>query len=313
MQDTFKHIPVLLKEAVNGLNIRSDGIYIDGTFGCGGHSRLILDRLGQLGQLYAIDRDPEAVTIASKINDSRFTIINGQFSMIGKYVEERGLTRKIDGIILDLGMSSLQVDNPLRGFSFMRDGPLDMRMNPVYGQSADKKLMNAKESEIYFVLKTFGEERFAWRIAHAIVQRNKICPITRTKELANLICSVVPTRRLRKHPATRSFQAIRIWVNNELEEIEQALKGILGSLKIGGRISIISFHSLEDRLVKQFIRKNSRGLQIFSRFPLRERGFRDLSHPSLQDLGKIKASKSEVLDNPRARSAMLRLAECIDL
>ncbi|VFP81880.1 16S rRNA (cytosine(1402)-N(4))-methyltransferase RsmH [Candidatus Erwinia haradaeae] len=313
MQDTLKHIPVLLEEAVNGLNIRSDGVYIDGTFGCGGHSRLILDRLGQLGKLYAIDRDPEAVTIASQITDSRFTIINGQFSMIGKYVEERGLTRKIDGIILDLGMSSLQVDNPLRGFSFMRDGPLDMRMNPVYGQSADKKLMNAKESEIYFVLKTFGEERFAWRIAHAIVQRNKICPITRTKELANLICSVVPSRRLRKHPATRSFQAIRIWVNNELQEIEQALKGILGSLKIGGRISIISFHSLEDRIVKQFIRKNSRGLQIPSRCPLIEREFRDLYHPSLQNLGKIKASKIEALDNPRARSAMLRLAECIGL
>ncbi|VFP87674.1 16S rRNA (cytosine(1402)-N(4))-methyltransferase RsmH [Candidatus Erwinia haradaeae] len=313
MSHTLQHIPVLLEEAVNGLNVRSDGIYIDGTFGCGGHSRLILDRLGQEGCLYAIDRDPQAVSIASKITDSRFTIINGQFSMIEKYVSERRLTRKIDGIILDLGMSSLQVDNPLRGFSFMKDGPLDMRMNPVSGQSAAKKLMNAKEREIYYVLKTFGEERFAWRIAHSIINRNRTSPMTRTRELANLIYSVMPSRSMRKHPATRSFQAIRIWVNNELEEIEQALKGILKILKIGGRLSIITFHSLEDRLVKRFIREHSRGCKVPFRLPISEDRIRYLGHLSLQELGKIKPSKIEIVKNPRARSAILRLAERISL
>ncbi|MEN4911830.1 16S rRNA (cytosine(1402)-N(4))-methyltransferase RsmH [Erwinia amylovora] len=309
MQDTYKHTTVLLDEAVNALNIKPDGIYIDGTFGRGGHSRLILSQLGEHGRLYAIDRDPQAIAAAADITDPRFTIIHGPFSALAEYAEQRGLTGKIDGILLDLGVSSPQLDDAERGFSFMRDGPLDMRMDPTRGQSAAEWLLKAEESEITFVLKTFGEERFARRIARAIVERNRQQPMTRTKELADVIYAATPVKDKFKHPATRSFQAIRIWVNSELEEIEQALKGALSALAAGGRLSIISFHSLEDRIVKRFMREQSRGPQVPHGLPMTEAQLSSLGGRQLKALGKMMPGESEVADNPRARSSVLRIAE----
>lgn len=270
MMENFKHTTVLLDEAVNGLNIRPDGIYIDGTFGRGGHSRLILSQLGEEGRLLAIDRDPQAIAVAQTINDPRFSIIHGPFSALADYVAERELTGKIDGILLDLGVSSPQLDDAERGFSFMRDGPLDMRMDPTRGQSAAEWLQTAEEADIAWVLKTFGEERFAKRIARAIVERNREQPMTRTKELAEVVAAATPVKDKFKHPATRTFQAVRIWVNSELEEIEQALKSSLSVLAPGGRLSIISFHSLEDRIVKRFMREQSRGPQVPAGLPMTE-------------------------------------------
>ncbi|AXW85954.1 16S rRNA (cytosine(1402)-N(4))-methyltransferase [Lonsdalea britannica] len=309
MTETFKHTTVLLDEAVNGLNIRGDGIYIDGTFGRGGHSRLILSHLGPEGRLLAIDRDPQAIAAASDIDDARFSIIHGPFSSIAEYVEERGLTGKINGVLLDLGVSSPQLDDPERGFSFMRDGPLDMRMDPTRGVSAAEWLMKAEAEDIAWVLKTFGEERFARRIARAIVERNQTEPMTRTKELAELIAAASPIREKHKHPATRSFQAIRIYINSELEEIERALNGALDVLAPEGRLSVISFHSLEDRIVKRFIRHNSRGPQVPAGLPLTEEQLREQGGRTLKIAGKMKPSDAEVAENPRARSSVLRFAE----
>ena len=251
MMENYKHKTVLLDEAVNGLNIRPDGIYIDGTFGRGGHSRLILSQLGPQGRLIAIDRDPQAIEAANAIDDPRFSIVHGPFSALADYVSDRDLLGKIDGILLDLGVSSPQLDDAERGFSFMRDGPLDMRMDPTRGQSAAEWLLTAEESDITWVLKTYGEERFAKRIARAIVERNREQPMTRTKELAEVVAAATPVKDKFKHPATRTFQAVRIWVNSELDEIELALKGSLDALAPGGRLSVISFHSLEDRLTKR--------------------------------------------------------------
>ncbi|WP_262264626.1 16S rRNA (cytosine(1402)-N(4))-methyltransferase RsmH [Pantoea dispersa] len=309
MQENFKHTTVLLDEAVNGLNIREDGIYIDGTFGRGGHSRLILSQLGAHGQLLAIDRDPQAIAAAAEIKDPRFSIVHGPFSALAEYVEERGLTGKIDGVLLDLGVSSPQLDDAERGFSFMRDGPLDMRMDPTRGQSAAEWLQSAEEADIAFVLKTYGEERFAKRIARAIVERNREQPMTRTKELADLIAAATPVKDKFKHPATRSFQAIRIWINSELEEIDIALKGALTVLAPGGRLSIISFHSLEDRLVKRFMRDQSRGPQVPAGIPMTESQLKALGGRELKTLGKLIPGDAEVKDNPRARSSVLRIAE----
>ena len=309
MQDTFIHTTVLLDEAVNGLNIKSDGIYIDGTFGRGGHSRLILSQLGENGRLYAIDRDPQAIAAAAEITDPRFTIIHGPFSALADYMEERGLSGKVDGILLDLGVSSPQLDDAERGFSFMRDGPLDMRMDPTRGLSAAEWLLQAEENDIAFVLKTFGEERFAKRIARAIVERNREQPMTRTKELADVIYAATPVKDKFKHPATRSFQAIRIWVNSELEEIEKALKGALTTLTPGGRLSIISFHSLEDRIVKRFMREQSRGPQVPHGLPMTEEQLSKLGGRQLKALGKMMPGEAEVEQNPRARSSVLRIAE----
>lgn len=309
MQDNFKHTTVLLDEAVNGLNLKSDGIYIDGTFGRGGHSRLILSQLGEQGRLYAIDRDPQAIAAAAAISDPRFSIIHGPFSALAQYMEERGLTGKIDGILLDLGVSSPQLDDAERGFSFMRDGPLDMRMDPSRGLSAAEWLLQAEESDIAFVLKAFGEERFAKRIARAIVERNREQPMTRTKELADVIYAATPVKDKFKHPATRSFQAIRIWVNSELEEIEQALKGALVALAPGGRLSVISFHSLEDRIVKRFMREQSRGPQVPAGLPMTEAQLQKLGGRQLKALGKMMPGEAEVAENPRARSSVLRIAE----
>ncbi|EJL93963.1 16S rRNA (cytosine(1402)-N(4))-methyltransferase RsmH [Pantoea sp. GM01] len=309
MQENFKHTTVLLDEAVNGLNIREDGIYIDGTFGRGGHSRLILSQLGEKGQLIAIDRDPQAIAAAAEINDPRFSIVHGPFSALAEYVEERGLTGQIDGVLLDLGVSSPQLDDAERGFSFMRDGPLDMRMDPTRGQSAAEWLVSAEEADIAFVIKTYGEERFGKRIARAIVERNREQPMTRTKELATVIAAAMPVKDKFKHPATRTFQAIRIWINSELEEIDTALKGALSVLAPGGRLSIISFHSLEDRLVKRFMRDQSRGPQVPAGIPMTESQLKALGGRELKTLGKLIPGEAEVNENPRARSSVLRIAE----
>lgn len=310
MSNNYQHTTVLLDEAVNGLNIQSDGIYIDGTFGRGGHSRLILSQLGLQGQLIAIDRDPQAIAAAAEITDPRFSIIHGPFSDIAEYVRDCGLEGKINGVLLDLGVSSPQLDDAERGFSFMRDGPLDMRMDPTRGLSASEWLLKAEAEDIAWVLKTFGEERFAKRIAQAIVERNRQQPLTRTKELAELIAAASPFRDKHKHPATRSFQAIRIYINSELEEIERALDGSLDVLAVTGRLSIISFHSLEDRIVKRFIRQHSKGPQVPAGLPLTEEQLKQYGGGrKLKALGKMMPSEQEVSSNARARSSVLRFAE----
>ncbi|RXJ72484.1 16S rRNA (cytosine(1402)-N(4))-methyltransferase [Veronia nyctiphanis] len=313
MSEQFSHVSVLLNESIDGLAIKPNGIYIDGTFGRGGHTRQILSRLGDSGRLYSIDRDPQAIEEAKTIDDPRFTIIHGPFSGIAQYAEEIGLVGKIDGVLLDLGVSSPQLDDPERGFSFLRDGPLDMRMDPTSGVSAAEWLETASADDIAWVLKVFGEERFAKRIARAIVahrEDEEKEPLTRTSHLANLISAVSPIKEKKKHPATRSFQAIRIYINSELEEIETALQGASGILAEGGRLSVISFHSLEDRLVKRFIRKQSKGPDVPHGVPLTEDQIKALGSPDLKPVGKaLKPSDSEVSDNTRSRSSVLRVAE----
>ncbi|OCG02142.1 16S rRNA (cytosine(1402)-N(4))-methyltransferase RsmH [Gilliamella sp. wkB112] len=305
----YQHKTVLLNEAVTSLNIKKDGIYVDGTFGRGGHSKLILEQLGKKGRLIAIDRDDRAQQAALSIKDPRFTFILGEFSNVYQYIDNLQLLGKVDGFLLDLGVSSPQLDDPERGFSFMRDGPLDMRMNNLKGIPASKWLLDSGVDDIAWVLKTFGEEKFAKRIAHAIVEQNKISPITRTLELASLIEKAIPKKDKNKHPATRSFQAIRIYINSELEEVEQALKSSLSILADNGRLAIISFHSLEDRIVKQFINKQSKGPQLPAGLPLTEEQLKRYGGPKLKSLGKIKPSAVEIDDNPRSRSAILRVAE----
>ncbi|WP_392560497.1 16S rRNA (cytosine(1402)-N(4))-methyltransferase RsmH [Orbus mooreae] len=307
----YQHKTVLLTEAVDALAIKQDGIYVDGTFGRGGHSRLILEKLGPNGRLIAIDRDLNAIQVAKEIDDPRLTLVHGPFSQVANYVEELGLTGKIDGFLLDLGVSSPQLDDPERGFSFMRDGPLDMRMDCTKGMSASEWLMQSSEEDIAWVLKTFGEERFAKRIARAIVEQNQEKTLTRTLELANLISNASPIKERHKHPATRSFQAIRIYINSELEEVESALRGSLEILNDHGRLAVISFHSLEDRIVKQFIAKQSKGPDIPKGLPLTEEQIKKYGSCTLKSLGKEKPSKQEIDDNARSRSAILRIAERI--
>lgn len=315
MSEQFEHVSVLLNESVDGLAIKPDGIYIDGTFGRGGHSRLILSHLGENGRLYSIDRDPQAIAEAQKIDDPRFEIIHGPFSGMEKYMEERDLIGRVDGVLLDLGVSSPQLDDAERGFSFMRDGPLDMRMDPTSGQSAAEWLAEAEVDDIAWVLKEFGEERFAKRIARGIVEHRENPekePLTRTRELASLIASVSPFKDKHKHPATRSFQAIRIYINSELDEIETALNGAVSILAPEGRLSVISFHSLEDRMVKRFIRKQSKGPEVPAGLPLTEEQIKALGSAALKTVGKaIKPSQDELGYNTRARSSVLRLAERI--
>ncbi|AKC31937.1 16S rRNA (cytosine(1402)-N(4))-methyltransferase RsmH [Candidatus Pantoea carbekii] len=313
MNNHFEHSTVLLHEAIDSLNIKREGIYIDCTFGRGGHSRLILSKLNSKGRLIAIDRDPEAIIHASKIQDSRFFVVHGSFSALFHYVEERGLIGKIDGILLDLGVSSPQLDDAKRGFSFKNDGPLDMRMDPTKGQPAAEWLAKTTKKQLAFILKSYGEERFAKRIAHAIVEQNRKKTISHTKELAQLIASVIPVRKQSKHPATRSFQAIRIWINNELQEIHSALKATFFVLALGGRLSVISFHSLEDRLVKHFIRDQSQGIQLPSSIPMTETELKVFSNQKFKNLGKLTPSVLEVAKNPRSRSSVLRIAEKIAL
>lgn len=309
-ESSHKHITVLLHEAVDGLAIKPNGIYIDGTFGRGGHSRLILSKLGEQGRLIATDRDPRAIAEANTISDPRFQIFHSAFSAIPDICQELGLVGKIDGILLDLGVSSPQLDEAERGFSFMRDGPLDMRMDTTKGLSAMEWLAQVSVDDLAWVLKTFGEERFAKRIAQAVVSYNKSAneKISRTLQLADIIANAVPFKDKHKHPATRSFQAIRIFINSELDELEKALNSALSVLAPVGRLSIISFHSLEDRMVKQFIKKHSKGESVPKGLPILESEL--TKNIPLKAIGKaIMPSEQEIEANPRSRSAVLRLAE----
>lgn len=302
------HVPVLLGPAISGLNLKADGCYIDGTFGRGGHAGEILQQLGPDGRLLAIDRDPDAIAAApaSLLADSRLTLINGTFSEVKTYATERDLLGQVDGLLLDLGVSSPQLDEARRGFSFRAEGPLDMRMDPTSGQSAADWLQSVDEQTLRKVLKEFGEERFAGRIARAIVAARQSAPILTTTELADLVSKVVPTPKPRRHPATKTFQAIRIFINRELDELKMALEATIDVLAPGGRLAVISFHSLEDRVVKRFMRDASRE-------PVQYRGLPDIPRefrPPLKTIGKaIAPSDAEVAANPRARSSRLRVAE----
>jgi 16S rRNA (cytosine1402-N4)-methyltransferase len=300
------HAPVLLHEAVDSLAVRPAGVYVDCTFGRGGHSRLILARLGADGKLVALDRDPEAVRAAADIRDPRFTIIHGAFGALAQRLAGLGITHA-HGILLDLGVSSPQLDQAARGFSFSREGPLDMRMDTTRGQTAAEWLATATESEIREVIRTYGEERFAKSIAAAIVAARARGTLASTGQLAALVAEAVPTREPRQDPATRTFQALRIRVNQELEELSLALPQCVELLVPGGRLVVISFHSLEDRIVKRFLREHSRADTLPPKLAVRAR---DLPQPKLKLVGKtVRASDAEVAANPRARSAIMRVAE----
>lgn len=304
----FHHQTVLLNEAVTALNIvgaRQSGIYVDGTFGRGGHSRLILQQLAADGRLLAFDKDPQAIASAQQIQDARFQIVHRSFAELDTALAELGID-KVDGVLLDLGISSPQVDDAGRGFSFREDGPLDMRMNNQQGISAAEWLAEASEAEIREVIKNYGEERFAFQIAKAIVNRRATEAITRTRQLAEIVANAVKTREKGKDPATRTFQAIRIFINQELEDIEIGLRAAFKRLAVQGRLSVISFHSLEDRLVKQFLASLATVAQPDRRLPIKSV---DLPSPTLGLLGKQKPSEAEIAQNPRSRSAMLRIAE----
>lgn len=314
MTQAFQHVSVLLHESIEGLAIKPEGVYIDGTFGRGGHSRTILSQLGPEGRLYSIDRDPQAIAEANTIDDPRFTIIHGPFSGIARYAEQYDLIGKVDGVLFDLGVSSPQLDDAERGFSFMKDGPLDMRMDPTSGIPVSEWLLSAELDDITWVIREFGEDKHARRIAKAIVeyrdnQENE--PLTRTGQLAKLISEAAPKNfKEKKHPATRSFQALRIYINSELEEIDVALKGAASILAPQGRLSVISFHSLEDRMVKRFMRKESQGPQVPHGIPMTEAQIRALGEADLKTVGKaIKPTLNEVELNPRSRSSVLRVAE----
>jgi 16S rRNA (cytosine1402-N4)-methyltransferase len=297
-----------LEESVEALAVHPDGLYVDGTFGRGGHARAILARLGPEGRLLGLDRDPQAVAAGASLaeQDGRFTLVQVPFSRVGVICKQLGLSGRIDGLLLDLGVSSPQLDDPTRGFSFSADGPLDMRMDPESGDSAAQWLARADEGEIAHVLRNLGEERFAGRIARAICQARVAGPIMTTRALAALCEDAVPTREPGKHPATRTFQAIRIHLNRELDELTACLAQVLDLLAVGGRLAVIAFHSLEDRIVKRFIRDQARGEQFPRGVPVTA----DQSRPRLRPIGKaIHASPRELATNPRARSAVLRVAE----
>lgn len=302
------HIPVMLEPVLQGLNIRSEGIYIDATFGRGGHARAILAQLNQNGRLFIFDRDPEAMLDANSLaaSDKRVTAKHGSFKNLYAFCEAKNLIGKVDGILFDLGVSSPQLDAASRGFSFKNDGPLDMRMDPSTGISAADWLNTAEETAISDVLKTFGEERFHKRIARAIMTARNVVPITTTRQLADIVAKANPAWEKIKHPATRSFQAIRIFINNELEEITLGLDQALEILAEGGRLAVISFHSLEDRLVKRFIQKHEKGTEYPIGLPI----LASQMNQRLRRLGRsIKPTADEIAKNKRARSAILRLAE----
>lgn len=304
------HISVLLQETIEGLNIKPDGIYLDGTFGRGGHSRVILSQLSAQGRLFAIDRDPQAIVAAAEFAaDPRFHISHCAFAELATVAAEQQISGQLDGILLDLGVSSPQLDDAERGFSFMRDGPLDMRMDPTSGISAADWLAKADVEHITFVLREYGEEKFAWKIANAIVDSRNTAPLLRTSQLAALIAATVPKSfKEKKHPATRSFQAIRIYINSELEQVKTALDAALLALKPGGRLAVISFHSLEDRLVKQFMRQHSKPPAVPKGLPLTDAQLK--RHLPLKLIGKaVMPSEAELAENPRSRSAVLRIAE----
>ena len=300
------HTAVLLEQAVDGLKVRSDGCYVDCTFGRGGHSRLILARLGRAGRLIALDRDPQAVAAGGEIDDGRFRMLHGRFSRLAELAEEAGVTRA-HGILLDLGMSSPQLDDPARGFSFRFDAPLDMRMDAGAGVTAAEWLANAAETEIREVIKNHGEERFAKQIAAAIVAARARGPVGTTRQLAALVAEAVPAREPYQDPATRTFQALRIHLNQELEELSLVLPQCLQLLNPAGRLVVISFHSLEDRIVKRFMRDSARPDPLPRRLPLRAH---ELPQPKLRLVGRaVRPAAAEITANPRARSAVMRIAE----
>ena len=312
MTQEFAHLSVLLTETVAGLNIKPDGIYIDGTFGRGGHSREVLKQLGPNGRLVAIDRDPQAIAAAEQFaDDARFSIVHGGFGQLAQYVDGLGLKGKIDGILFDFGVSSPQLDDAERGFSFLRDGPLDMRMDNSQGETAAEWLARAEIEDMAWVFKTYGEEKNARHIARCIAADRDKTPFLRTKELADLIARVSKSKERNKHPATRVFQAIRIYINSELEQIDQALEGAVTVLAPHGRLSVISFHSLEDRMVKRFIRRHSQGESVPHGLPLTEAEINKTR--LLKAVGKaIKPSAEEIDRNARARSSVLRVAERLE-
>jgi 16S rRNA (cytosine1402-N4)-methyltransferase len=302
----------MMAEVLEQLAIKEDGHYVDGTFGRGGHSQAILSLLGKSGRLLALDRDMDAINsdvAKALLKDKRFILKHSCFSALENVVTGENLVGQIDGILLDLGVSSPQLDNPERGFSFMQNGPLDMRMDSTAELTAAKWLANVDEKDLVKVLFEYGEERFARRIAHAIAEARVVTPLTTTKQLAGLIEQAIPKREKHKHPATRSFQAIRIEVNKELDELKNALQQSIKVLKPGGRLVIISFHSLEDRIVKQFIRSESGAKYDPGKLPVKEA---DIAQGVLRKRGKpLKADGLEIKENPRARSAIMRIAEKI--
>ena len=301
------HFSVLLQESLDGLNIKPNGVYIDGTFGRGGHSKQLLSRLDNQGRLIAIDQDPQAIDYANEyFIDERFEIQYGSFEDIKAFCEARDLVGKVDGILLDLGVSSPQLDDSERGFSFMREGPLDMRMNPNQGLSAKAWLKEVDEKTLKLVLQNYGEERFSGRLAREIKAASDRDELHTTLDLANLVKRVSPKTEKNKHPATRTFQAIRIAVNRELDVLKNVLEAAVQVLAPGGRLSVISFHSLEDRIVKVFIRDQSKIKDLFPDSPIQL----EVIEPVLKKVGKpIFPSKEECQLNPRSRSAVLRIAE----
>ena len=308
MSPHFRHEAVLREEATDALLIKPDGVYIDATFGRGGHSKAILDLLGRDGKLIAIDRDPEAIVAANELqfSDSRLKVVHAPFSAIKDIKETSGCANSVDGILFDLGVSSPQLDDAERGFSFLRDGPLDMRMNPLSGTNAADWINNAKESEIADVFFKFGDEKYSRRMAKQIIRKRATKRITRTEQLAEVLKEANPAWEKGKHPATRAFQAIRILINQEFDELESGLNGSLSLLRGGGRLVVISFHSLEDRIVKRFMVDREKG----DNFP---RGLPVTSgylNPELKRVARHKkANSEEVAINPRARSAVMRVAE----
>ena len=303
-----KHQPVLLDEVIDNLAIKPDGVYVDATFGRGGHAQAVLNRLSPTGRLLVLDKDPEAIAFACQhfSNDKRLIAQQGSFTLLEKLVKDQNLHGKVDGILFDLGVSSPQLDNPERGFSFMRAGKLDMRMDFSQGVDAATWIARVPEQELANVLWEYGEERFSRRIARSIVEIRKTTPIATTDQLAEIVKAAIPAWEKGKHPATRSFQAIRIAINHELDDLKLGLASALEVLKVGGRLLVISFHSLEDRLVKHFIQRHERGNDFPAGMPIKH----ELYHARLKRCGRaLKATEQEVIMNPRARSAVLRIAE----
>lgn len=314
MAEAGKHTTVLLQEAVEALALKPDGIYVDGTFGRGGHSRLILERLGKNGRLIAFDRDLAACAVGRNFGDERFCMVHSSYSRLQEVLRQLNVGQ-IDGVLLDLGVSSPQLEDATRGFSFSMEGPLDMRMDTTEGQTAAQWLASASEVQLEEVIKEYGEERFAKQIARAIVKARARQPLVTTGQLAAIVAAAIPARARepKQNPATRTFQAIRIYLNQELERLSLALPQCVEMLKTGGRLVIISFHSLEDRIVKRFIREGANPDKLPKHLPLRADEVRRFSRANLQMVGKaVRPGVAEVECNPRARSAIMRVAERIN-
>ena len=310
MHEGLAHTTVLLNEAVAALEIKPDGIYVDGTFGRGGHSAKILERLGASGKLIAMDKDPAAVVVGKQWRDARFQMVHRSFVQMATVLRELDV-KQVDGILLDLGVSSPQLDEAARGFSFRFDAPLDMRMDVSSGMTAAQWLATVEESLLGEVIRDYGEERFAKQIARAIVAARAIEPIRTTRQLVELVSKAVRTREAGQNPATRTFQAIRIYLNQELEELARVLPECVTHLKSGGRLVVISFHSLEDRIVKHYLRDMSEGDKLPRNVPIRAR---EIPHGKLNLIGKaMRVSEAELQANPRARSAVMRVAERSDV